>query len=352
MGTAQPRVFIVILNWNGLEDTLECLRELEHLEYSNRRTVIVDNGSSDGSLDIIQARHPDVTLIRNGVNLGFTGGCNVGLQYAREQGTDYVWLLNNDAVVPPRSLSILVEAAERSPKVGLVGPVVRFFDKPDEVQFAGTLLDPLSEEETHIRLRAFGDPDDPNAWLVLVGTALLVKTDVINKIGLLDERYFAYCEDWDYSVRAFQAGFDVLVERAASILHKSTGSMGRESSIKEYYMVRNRYIFWRSHLPAAAQRGYASRFVGWALERALLNSRTRGKEHLVPAALDGIWDALKGRAGARPAGPRMPAPLRSLFSRVLLERRPYMWIMLFRQGPRAVMRETCRRMFGSVVVKR
>jgi GT2 family glycosyltransferase len=330
-----PQVVIIILNWNGLADTLHCLRELLRLDYPNHRTVVVDNGSNDGSPGVIRARHPEVTIIRNDENLGFTGGVNGGLRYAREQGADYVWLLNNDAVVPPQSLSILVETAERSAKIGLVSPVVRFYDRPADVQFAGTLLDPSTEEGS-------GDPDDPNAWPVLVGTALLVKADVIDKIGFFDDRYFAYCEDWDYSVRALQAGFEVLVERATTILHKPTGSMGRESPVKEYYMVRNRYLFWRSHLPAPAQRWFAARFVGWALER-VLNARTDGKELLVPAALDGMWDALRGRTGPRPPGPRMPAPLRWFLSRVLLRWRPYMWIVLFRQGPRAVMRETWRR---------
>jgi GT2 family glycosyltransferase len=292
-----------------------------------------------------------VTLLRNAANLGFTGGCNLGLRYARENGAAYVWLLNNDAVVPPRSLSILVETAERNPKVGLVGPLVRFYDRPDEIQYAGTLLDPLTEEETHIRLLTSGGHQVPGAWPVLVGTAMLVKGELIDKIGLLDGRYFAYCEDWDYSVRALRAGFEVLVETAATILHKPTGSMGRESPIKEYYMVRNRYLFWRTHLPASAQRWFAMRFVGWALERAR-NSRAEGKEPLVAAALDGIWDAVRHHTGARAPGPRMPSLLRAVISRVVLGWRPYVWILLFRRGPWPVFHEMIRRTFGPVSVKR
>lgn len=346
----EPLVVVVILNWNGLEDTLHCLRELRALEYANRRIIVVDNGSVDGSADVIEARHPEVTLLRNPTNLGFTGGCNTGMRYARDHSADYVWLLNNDAVAPPRALSVLVERAERG-NVGLVSPIVRFHDRPDEIQFGGIRLDPSSEEEAHIKFRASGDPDDADTWPALVGTAMLVKRDVTERIGLLDDRYFAYVEDWDYSVRALHAGFEVVVERAATILHKPTGSMGRESPVKEYYIVRNRYLFWRTHLPRARQRGWSARFVGWALERALI-SRSEGKEALVAAALDGIWDALRGRTGPRPAGPRMPATVRTVFSRVLLGWRPYLWITLFRRGPRVVLRETCRRVFTTAAVKR
>ena len=347
---SEPLVVIVVLNWNGLADTLHCLRELRGLEYANRRIVVVDNGSADGSADIIESRHPEVKLLRNRTNLGFTGGCNAGLQYAREHSADYVWLLNNDAVALPNSLSVLIETAERTSNVALVSPIVRFHDRPDEIQFAGTRLDPSTEEEAHIKFRESGDPDGAT-WSVLVGTAMLIKRDVIERIGLLDDRYFAYCEDWDYSVRALRAGFQVLVEWDATVLHKPTGSMGRESPVKEYYIVRNRYLFWRTHLSRTAQRGWAARFVGWALERALI-SRSEGKESLVAAALDGIWDALRGRTGPREAGPRMPGPVRAVFSRVLLEWRPYLWITLLRRGPRAVVRETCRRVFATAAVKR
>lgn len=347
----RPLVVVVILNWNGLEDTLHCLRELRGQEYANRRIVVVDNGSTDGSADIIAARHPEVTLLRNPTNLGFTGGCNTGMRYAREHSADYVWLLNNDAVAPPRTLSVLVETAEGRGSVGLVSPIVRFHDRPDEIQFAGVRLDPSADEEAHIKLRASGDPDEANTVPALVGTALLIKREVIESIGLLDDRYFAYGEDWDYSVRALQAGFQVVVERAATILHKPTGSMGRESPVKEYYIVRNRYLFWRTHLPDFRQRGWSARFLGWALERALI-SRSEGKEPLVAAALDGIWDALRGRTGPRPAGPRMPMLFRVVCSRVLLRWRPYLWITLLRRGPRTVLRETCRRVFTIAPVKR
>lgn len=119
MGSPQaPKVFIIILNWNGLENTLECLASVSKLAYPFRQTIIVDNGSTDGSPDRLRTAYPHLTLIEHGVNLGYTGGNNAAMQYAMAHGADYVWLLNNDAVVEPDSLSALVATAVQNENIG------------------------------------------------------------------------------------------------------------------------------------------------------------------------------------------------------------------------------------------
>lgn len=333
--TRQPRVVIVVVNWNGLADTLACLEALSALAYPNARVVVVDNGSHDGSPEVIEATWPHVILLRNETNLGYTGGNNVGLRHAQAQGADYVWLLNNDALVTPNCLDILVRTAEANPWTGLVAPVIYDDARRDQIQFAGTWLD---EEPSAAAITTGG----PRGLPVLVGTALLVKASVIASIGYLDERYFAYCEDWDYSLRALAAGFEVVVEPAASVFHKGAGSLGLDSPIREHYMVRNRYILWRSHLKGWPRRRYPARYLAWVLLRALWSARSEGRKHLVPTVFDAAWDALRGRTGPLRRDPRMPWPLRSLFS-LFLSWHPYFWAMLLRGEFRRIAVDAIRR---------
>ncbi len=124
------KVFIVILNWNGIADTLECLASVKKLDYPSCRTIVVDNGSDDGSPERLKAECPDIALIEHRANLGFTGGANAGIRYALAHGADYVWLLNNDSIVEPNSLSALVAAAKSDEAMGLVSPLI--YDLSDE----------------------------------------------------------------------------------------------------------------------------------------------------------------------------------------------------------------------------
>src|SRR3990170_4180108 len=122
-----PNVVFVILNWNQGEITAECLESLQALTYPNYGVVVVDNGSTDGSQKIISSRFPNITLIENGINLGFSEGNNVGIKYALLQCADYVLLLNNDTVVSPDFLNELVEVAESDPRIGVTTPKIYYF---------------------------------------------------------------------------------------------------------------------------------------------------------------------------------------------------------------------------------
>jgi GT2 family glycosyltransferase len=338
----RPSVFIVVLNWNGLSDTLECLEAVGRLDYPNRHVVVVDNGSTDGSADTIAARYPSATLIRHRENLGYTGGVNAGIEHAIQHGADYVWLLNNDAVVTPRSLTQLLTFAERHPRMGLLSPIIRYYDKPHDIQFAGTLVEEPPARVPHIQCLEAGALLTGD--IVLVGTALLIRSAVVTGIGLLDDRYFAYCEDWDYSLRARAAGFEVAVLPSAIVFHKSAGSLGHDSPLKEYLMVRNRYLVWRSHLTGWQRRAYTSRYLAWALER-VHSARGSGSEVVAGAALDGAWDAFHGRFGPRPAGSTMPSALkRALLT--LLSWHPLFWVMLLRGRFAAIIARSLRRGVG------
>ena len=124
MNSSQPLVSIILLNWHGWRDTIACLDSLVSQDYNDYRVLVVDNGSTDDSVARIRAAHPEIPIMETGRNLGFSGGCNVGVRRALEDGADYVWLLNNDTTVDPQALSAMVAVAEADPRVGAVGSVL------------------------------------------------------------------------------------------------------------------------------------------------------------------------------------------------------------------------------------
>jgi GT2 family glycosyltransferase len=220
---SRPTVSIIILNYNGREDTLACLRSMEHLTYPNARIIVVDNGSTDGSAEAFRAQHPRFELIETGKNLGFTGGNNLGIRHALEQGADYVMLLNNDTVVAPDFLDVMVTAMEANPKAGVTGPTIYYYDSPETIWSAGGAIDwshgttcmvGLDEEDK----AQFGLSPRPVDFVT--GCAILARRDVWEKVGLLDEKFFMYYEETEWCVRARRAGFDILHVPTAMVWHK------------------------------------------------------------------------------------------------------------------------------------
>jgi len=132
-----PSVTIIVLNWNGGQDTLACLESLAQLDYPEFGVLVVDNGSTDGSLQAVQERFPEIPIIETGENLGYAGGSNVGLRWALDHGADYALLLNNDTVVAPDFLRLLVEAVGADPRIGIAGPTICYYDRPEVIWSAG-----------------------------------------------------------------------------------------------------------------------------------------------------------------------------------------------------------------------
>src|SRR5215213_2485085 len=139
----EPKVFIIILNWNGWQDTLECLASLNGLAYSSYEIVVVDNGSTDESEIRIREARPDITLLQTGSNLGYAGGNNVGIRYALEQGAEYVWLLNNDTVVHPASLRTLTSLMQEDSRIAFLSPEMYYYDEPGVPTGTGGRIVPL-----------------------------------------------------------------------------------------------------------------------------------------------------------------------------------------------------------------
>jgi len=296
-----PRTIIILLNWNGLSDTLECLASLQHLDYPNYKVIVVDNGSTDDSVGVIRKQFSDATLVENEENLGFTGGNNVGLRHALAQGADYALLLNNDTEVKPDFLRHLVTAAEADPAIGIAGPTIYYYEQPDLIWSAGGSIDWRRGQTQMVGLNApdvgqFGAA--PREVDFVTGCAMLVNRAVMEQTGLLDERFFAYYEEAEWCVRAQRAGFKIVHVPQAGLWHKITPECRADSPVVHYYMTRNRLLFlkatgagWSSWLHTLFAE-YLRTLLSWTLR-----SRWRGKKAQRQMMIRAIRDASRKQWG-------------------------------------------------------
>jgi len=248
-----PVVAIVLLNWNGLELTLECLESLGKCSWEPLRIILVDNGSEIKPGDIIRKRFPGIKVIENEKNLGFAEGNNIGIRAALESDADYIMLLNNDTTVNPDFLEPLVEELRNNPETGAASPLILFAEPPDAIWFAGStpLLLGIHAKRPWFRKNLLVFPrKKPYDTDALSGCALLISRDTINRVGLFDAVYFTYCEDTDYSKRLKKAGLKMKIVPASRIWHKvSASSGGNNNPLSLYLMGRGRVIFLCRHAP-------------------------------------------------------------------------------------------------------
>ena len=239
-----PKVFIIILNWNGLQETLECLESVFRLNYPNFRVIVVDNGSTDDGGGIIGKYWPKVILILNGENRGFAGGNNVGIRCALDHGAEYMWLLNNDTVVERDALSNIVTEAEKDPGIGIAGSKIYYFGHQRKIWFAGSNIDWRKGSSDHIGIGEtdIGQYDDVKEVDRITGCSMLVRKNVCESVGLFDETFFLYVEEVDWCVRARRAGFKCIFVPSSVVYHKASVSalkIGVWDKVFSYYNTRN-----------------------------------------------------------------------------------------------------------------
>lgn len=249
--STQPHVAIVVLNWNGKEDTLACLDSLKHLAYPNHSIVVVDNGSTDGSASVISQAHPGVTLIQNNSNLGYAGGNNVGIQHALDHGAEYILLLNNDTVVDSHLLDEFVRAAAALPNFGAFSGKIYHFDPPDIIWYAGARW--ISKTSSFIHIGAGQHDSDDFSNIAETdyasGCAFFVAADSFRKIGLLDENMYLMYEESDWCYRARKSGLRSYYIPTAKLWHKISVSIGGYASpLGTYFLTRNRLLWSKRHL--------------------------------------------------------------------------------------------------------
>jgi GT2 family glycosyltransferase len=297
-----PNVSIIILNWNGWKDTIECLESVYQITYPSYDVIVLDNGSEDESIErineyckgkieveskffeysgknkpikIIEYTREDVEaggekeqeiielpsnkkliFIKNEKNYGFAEGNNIGMRYAlKALNPNYILLLNNDTAVDKAFLGELVKVAVQDERVGVVGPKIYFYDfkgRKDVISFIGEALimwkgETIRYGEGEVDRKQYDNTIEMDK---IEGSCMLIKKDLLQNVGLFDLRYFTYWEDTDLCIRAYRKGYRVLYAPKARIWHKiakSSGGMSGPHHIYIYYMTRNRFLFMKQH---------------------------------------------------------------------------------------------------------
>lgn len=308
-GGRVPFVVAMVLNWNNLPDTLECLDSLQRSDWTNLAVWVVDNHSLPDPTTLLREKHPMVRVLRNPDNMGYGGGHNPALRQAIAEGATYALLLNNDVVVAPETVRRLVMAAEADARIAMATPRVFYYDRPTEVYWDGGTIDWETGETWH---QSAGLPVEggvlKSEWLD--GCALLVRISAIRDIGFLEERYFLYFEDTDWSIRALRRGWTNAVVLGAEVWHKvSRSTGGLANPAVRFYYARNRYFFLRLHSPVAKGFMWKVRYARTMLrEYRLVGPAPEAREAIVAAC----FSLLRGRGGAY-----KPSRARRRFLRVL-----------------------------------
>lgn len=245
-----PLVCIVLINWNGEEDTVECILSLQKIDYPNYKIVVIDNGSKKDSITYIKKRVKDIKVIESKVNQGYSGGNNLGINFAKSINAEYILFLNNDTIVSNNFLSLLVEALKNK-SIGIVCPTIFYYDKPEVIWFAGGKIDYKKGPFLNIgqglianKLKASNIEVD-----YINGCCLLTKMNILEKTGGFNEKYFAYVEDIELNQKIKNEGYKVFLIPKAKIWHKVSSSSGGDTSyLKEYYKSRNAIFFAKEYV--------------------------------------------------------------------------------------------------------
>jgi hypothetical protein len=301
--TRSPEVVAVILNWNNLELTRDTLRSLGEQDYPHLRAVLIDNASrnQEETLSVIHKEFPQLELWGSPRNLGFAGGCNLGMRIALDMGAELVLLLNNDVLLEREAVGLLVQALEEDERAGAASPLVLYASEPDRVWFAGGTVRQggrVLPEHLWLNEPPASVPDVASyetEWLA--GTCVLVRRSAVERTGMLDPAYFLYWEDVDWCYKLRAEGYRLLVVPRAVIRHRvNATTAGLPSQGSVYYWERNRLRFikkwgtWRSRLPALVKIIW--RLLAW-------RARPPRDDPQALTKLEAYRDYLLGRFGQR-----------------------------------------------------
>ncbi len=291
------RVFILVLCHNGRDLTLACLESLCQQTYAHQQVLVIDNASQDGTPEAVRAAYPDLGLIRTGANLGYAGGNNLGIRAALQRGAEAVFLVNNDTWLDPDCVARLVSALEADPRIGVIGPMVYTWEEGRVISSAGGAIDWWHADAINIGM----GEDDHGQYRArpvdfVNGCGLMITRRAIERVGLLDERYFMYWEEADWCVRVRRAGLGVHFEPGAWMRHKAAIRADRLGPATLYYQTRNRLLFFATHTPLHLQPAALAHALHGAL-RGVSHERRAGRAEHARAIWLGIVHGLQRRWG-------------------------------------------------------
>jgi GT2 family glycosyltransferase len=213
---------VIILNWNSKDMTAECIRSLLAMNTREYDTIVVDNGSRDGSVEYLRREFPQIVVLPQDRNLGFAAGCNVGMKEALKRGAEYVLPLNNDTVVDANMIEALLEVAEKHPSAAIVSPKIYFYDSPNRFWWAGGSFSLWTGIPKHAgrKDRDNGQFEATRTLDWATGCAALIRCEALKRVGLFEEHLFGNGEDLDFSLRVRRAGFEIWFAPQAKVWHK------------------------------------------------------------------------------------------------------------------------------------
>lgn len=257
------RIAIILLNWNGITDTLECIESLKKLDYDSYHIIVADNGSSNDSVAILSKLHPDITLIENKKNLGFAEGNNRAIRYALEKGFDALLILNNDTIVDSRLLKAFSQTLLKNPQAILGAKVYLYAEQTTFDHFGGR----WNAEKGEFDLVGHREQEDNITWETpfsvdyVCGCSLFASAEAFKKIGLFDARFFLFWEEADFCYRAKSLGYSLLVAPEAKIWHKVSASFVGGKPHVAYFWWRNRLLWIEKHLDKKARKDLYTRLL-------------------------------------------------------------------------------------------
>lgn len=288
-------VSIITVNYNGWQHTCELITSLKLYETYPYEVIVVDNGSKNNDAERIIAAHPDIVLVRSELNLGFAGGNNLGLAHA---SGDYLLFLNNDMVVKAPMLRPLVEQMSDK-NIGGVSPCIHYLYKPDQIQYYGY------RDMTPITIKHTTEPFDPSRLAdfmlpketeVLHGGAMMVRRDVIEKVGKMTEVYFLFYEEFDWSRRMREAGYILFYEPASEVYHKESMTIPLSTPFREYYLSRSRMIYARRNSKGWRKPLACSYLVFVVLPKKMLGFMLKKRIDMLNAVFSGTFVGLFKRS--------------------------------------------------------
>jgi GT2 family glycosyltransferase len=267
----EPLVSIITVNYNQLDYTLQLLESLRHTRYRNLEVIVVDNASKQNPDSVIRERYPEAKVIVSSENLGFAGGNNLGINAATGK---YLFFLNNDTEVDANTFDPLVRLFETIPDAGIASPKILYYNSGETIQYVGcSNINPYTgrNKREGFREKDNGQYDTLRETDLAHGAAMMVPRSVIDKAGLMPELFFLYYEELDWCETIKNNGYKIYVVPAAKIYHKESMSVGKNSTLKTYYLTRNRLLFMRRNTSGLTKVSWVLFFIFFSIPKNSLS---------------------------------------------------------------------------------
>ena len=293
------KIGIILVNYNGAKYNKECIDSIKKSTYKNYEIIVVDNNSRDNSVELLKRDFSDLTIIESKENLGFSGGNNLGIEYALKDGCDFVLLLNNDTKIENNMLENMINVSIKN-GFAVISPKIYYYDNKDTIWSAGAKMfwKRGIPSQNGINKIDNGEYNSLEEVDIATGCCLLIHKKIIERVGLLSLEYFLYYEDTDYIMRVRNKGFKVLYDPNSVMYHKVSASTGGEESENYiYYNTRNRLIF--NNKFNSKNKIYYMPYFGLTRVIKIIKWSIKGKFNLVNATMEGIKDYSKENTGIR-----------------------------------------------------